>query len=117
MSLIISTTFLRISGSCVSSPPASGIIFQPFLAPKDGRIAKLTSPLIINLFIGIPSTDSTPPPLRSGLPALEPFRGVAHLDLLEGVPQRDPLPFGVPHLDPARELSLDKLALNPFALV
>ena len=98
----------------MASPPDSGMIFHPFLAPNDGLIAKLTSPLIIILLIGIPFTDRSPP-FSSGLPALEFLEGVAHLEFLDGVPHREPARD--PDLDPARELSRDKLALKPFALV
>ena len=89
------------------------MIFQPFLAPKEGLTAKLTSPLIISLLTGIPPTPKSPPPFSSGLPALEFLDGVAHLEFLEGVAHLDPMRD--PERDPARELSLDRL--KPFALV
>ena len=43
MSLIMSTTLCSSSGSSMVSPPDSGMIFQPFRPPSEGRIVKLSS--------------------------------------------------------------------------
>ena len=57
ISLIISTTFWRASGSVAASslPPSlsSGMIIHPFLPPMAGRMAKLSSPIDLLTLTGL----------------------------------------------------------------
>lgn len=67
MSRIISTTRCSNSGSSIGSPPDSGMIFQPFRPPREGRMEKLNSwPLEKDLLIGRFES-----PVGPGVPHLE----------------------------------------------